>query len=305
LPTEREYWSSPSYVPEDIAAAFVYFDHNKDGFLDSHELHEAVQSFGLSTSAAGAAHLLHRYESYPDGRLDMHDFAELIYDISHGGPRVLDGGTDRLAPRSPVVFPLRVPMRYSWEPPELHPPPPQPLKAYIGAVPAHHHLRPRSCITSTSLLYGHGRPHIATSAEVFDCYDYERRGTLDPQGLRAALAHLGVPVSLGEAFELTSRCATPLPPAYLRFLDPRIPAEKRDIPRRYGAASRGTNFAACNFSEFSAIVRDLRLGGELPSPMVVSDGARPMSSPSLTRSGSVAASAGRTSWYGYQPSLIA
>lgn len=134
------------------------------------------------------------------------------------------------------------------------------LPEYTGAIPEHHHVRPSVATSSVAyssrprLTYNHTRPYALhpasraslaapshmTLGEVFEMHDVERRGALDAPSLRAALCFLGaVGIMLADARDL---CAT------------------------YGAVVDDGTFAleACAFPEFAALVRDLRMHGDLP-----------------------------------------
>ena len=57
-----------------VVAAFEYFDRNRSGYLDYRELRNALAHMGLDVSTAATVELLHAYDDYPDGKLDVHEF---------------------------------------------------------------------------------------------------------------------------------------------------------------------------------------------------------------------------------------
>ena len=76
-----------SGVPARVAAVFDEVDANRSGFLDFGELRVALRKYGIDTSDAGAARIVRAYDERPDGKLDLHEFANLVRDIEAGvGP---------------------------------------------------------------------------------------------------------------------------------------------------------------------------------------------------------------------------
>ena len=51
-------------------------------FID--QLKAALRHYGLDFSTAGAAEVVARYDDYPDGKLDVAEFSEIIRDIESG-----------------------------------------------------------------------------------------------------------------------------------------------------------------------------------------------------------------------------
>ena len=70
--------SSYARVDSNVRGAFEYFDRNRSGFLDYRELRSALQYMGIDTSLREAANVLRRYDDYPDGKLDVAEFASLV-----------------------------------------------------------------------------------------------------------------------------------------------------------------------------------------------------------------------------------
>jgi len=68
-------------VPPRVLATFEHFDRNRSGFLDYRELREALRHYGLDMSMSQAANLVQRYDSNPDGRLDVNEFAAMVRDL--------------------------------------------------------------------------------------------------------------------------------------------------------------------------------------------------------------------------------
>ena len=76
--------SALEMIPPDVLDCFSFFDRNRSGFLDFHELREALRHYGIDTSLAGAIDLLRRYDDYPDGKLDVYEFSNLVRDPRWG-----------------------------------------------------------------------------------------------------------------------------------------------------------------------------------------------------------------------------
>ena len=164
-------------IPPRVLATFEHFDRNRSGFLDYRELREALRHYGLDMSMSQAANLVQRYDSNPDGRLDVGEFAALIRDLEqsthhhhqghgHGGY----GYDPHAAPARPGIYsgaglggggaPL--------------------ADAYAGPVP------PRVLAT-------------------FEHFDRNRSGFLDYRELREALRHYGLDMSMSQAANLVQR----------------------------------------------------------------------------------------------------
>eukprot|EP00900_Chrysochromulina_parva_P012958 jgi/Chrpa1/21663/Chrysochromulina_OHIO_Genome00005344-RA len=68
---------------ESVKKAFETFDRNGNGSLDADELRSALAYIGFNTSAAHTREMLARYDtSLRDGKLDLNEFARLVYDLN-------------------------------------------------------------------------------------------------------------------------------------------------------------------------------------------------------------------------------
>ena len=67
--------------------AFVTFDRNRSGTLSVNELRAALRDCGLELDNHAAARRISFYDDKPDGVLDVHEFAQLVVDLSAGMPR--------------------------------------------------------------------------------------------------------------------------------------------------------------------------------------------------------------------------
>ena len=67
-----------------VRRAFAAFDTNRSGLLDYRELRNALRHYGLDATARGAARVLAAYDSNPDGKMDVVEFARLIADLDSG-----------------------------------------------------------------------------------------------------------------------------------------------------------------------------------------------------------------------------
>ena len=64
-----------------VRAAFARFDRNRSGFLDYRELRNALTHMGLDLSTSTAVELVRAYDDYPDGKLDIFEFSNLVRDL--------------------------------------------------------------------------------------------------------------------------------------------------------------------------------------------------------------------------------
>jgi hypothetical protein len=68
---------------ESVKKAFETFDRNGNGSLDADELRSALAFIGFNTLAARTREMLARYDiSLRDGKLDLNEFARLVYDLN-------------------------------------------------------------------------------------------------------------------------------------------------------------------------------------------------------------------------------
>ena len=70
-----------------VRAAFARFDRNRSGFLDYRELRNALTHMGLDLSTSTAVELVRAYDDYPDGKLDIFEFSNLVRDLGAVPPR--------------------------------------------------------------------------------------------------------------------------------------------------------------------------------------------------------------------------
>ena len=77
------------------ADAFRKFDKNASGYLDYKELRPALKHYGIDVSLKGAAEVVAAYDDYPDGKLELGEFSELVRDIERG----LTGSSSKAASR--------------------------------------------------------------------------------------------------------------------------------------------------------------------------------------------------------------
>ena len=80
-----EFNGAAAPVSASVRAAFDHFDKNRSGYLDYRELRRALHHMGLNVSTSASIELLRAYDDYPDGKLDVHEFAELVRDLGSGG----------------------------------------------------------------------------------------------------------------------------------------------------------------------------------------------------------------------------
>lgn len=73
-----------SSISERVAETFEYFDRDCNGYLDRGELREALRHYGIDVSNHAAAAVLSAYDDHPDGRLELHEFANLVRDAERG-----------------------------------------------------------------------------------------------------------------------------------------------------------------------------------------------------------------------------
>ena len=71
-------------LPNRVRATFEAFDADRSGALDHRELRNALAFYGVDASTREAASVLAAYDDEPDGRMDVHEFAELVRDLEAG-----------------------------------------------------------------------------------------------------------------------------------------------------------------------------------------------------------------------------
>ena len=78
----RAHGGGSEVVAPKVALTFDYFDPSKSGFLGYRELRNALRHHGLSNETIrDAKSVLRRYDDTPDGKLDLHEFTELVRDL--------------------------------------------------------------------------------------------------------------------------------------------------------------------------------------------------------------------------------
>ena len=67
-----------------IVETFQRFDSDGSGSLDYKELRGALKHYGIDCTHPAAADLITRYDERPDGRMQLHEFAELVINVNEG-----------------------------------------------------------------------------------------------------------------------------------------------------------------------------------------------------------------------------
>ena len=96
-----------STLPPHVVASFKRFDENGDGFLEYHELKQAIASHGIEMSHPRAAEIIKWYDDHVDGRMDVHEYANLIANLQEGITRVgpsKSGAAAAASERSAVIL---------------------------------------------------------------------------------------------------------------------------------------------------------------------------------------------------------
>ncbi|KOO30116.1 calmodulin-like 5 [Chrysochromulina tobinii] len=65
-----------------VKQTFARFDANDSGYLEIQELRKALEHHGLNLSTAEAGRIMSSYDDKPNGKLDLSEFAQVIYDLS-------------------------------------------------------------------------------------------------------------------------------------------------------------------------------------------------------------------------------
>ena len=155
-------------VSKPVRDAFAAFDTNDSGYLDHRELRKALRLYGMRLETPDAKRVLRAYDDTPDGKLDVHEFAELVIDIESGKTwhrsQAEAGASARKAP--PAAAPAAV----------------------VGGKAAGGH-----------------RAASKRVADVFGRFDVNRSGFLDYRELRDALEHYGIDVDAEGAREVVAR----------------------------------------------------------------------------------------------------
>ena len=128
-----EFNGAAAPVSASVRAAFDHFDKNRSGYLDYRELRRALHHMGLNVSTSASIDLLRAYDDYPDGKLDVHEFAELVRDLGGGG-----GGAAAAAPSGPAARLAR-----RWSPPSSTSTATARASSFIAAAQRAHLHQPR------------------------------------------------------------------------------------------------------------------------------------------------------------------
>ena len=78
------------HVGAGVRRAFDAFDRNKNGYLEVRELRDALGYLGLACDREAAAGVLRRYDDDMNGRLDVHEFNELVHELLRHEPVGVD-----------------------------------------------------------------------------------------------------------------------------------------------------------------------------------------------------------------------
>ena len=73
-------------VPLRVADAFAFYDRNGSGYLDYHELHDALRHYGIDAPEQYAAQVVAAFDERRDGKLDLGEFAQVVRDLEWGRP---------------------------------------------------------------------------------------------------------------------------------------------------------------------------------------------------------------------------
>ena len=65
-----------------MRAAFEYHDQNGSGYLDYTELRNALAYMGYDVDTETTCELLRAYDDYPDGKLEIAEFSQLVNDLN-------------------------------------------------------------------------------------------------------------------------------------------------------------------------------------------------------------------------------
>ena len=84
MPTRKPGGKGKAAVPPEVKQVFMAFDGNASGFLDFRELRNALEHYGIDTKLPDAERIVAAYDDQPDGKLNLDEFSELIYDLSNG-----------------------------------------------------------------------------------------------------------------------------------------------------------------------------------------------------------------------------
>lgn len=74
-----------TYPPRLVATFHHIADGNLSGLIYNHELRAALRHHGMDVTSAKAHHALLQYDSHPDGRVDLDEFAALVQHLERVG----------------------------------------------------------------------------------------------------------------------------------------------------------------------------------------------------------------------------
>ena len=78
--------AAPGRAVGQVRSAFDHFDKNRSGYLDYRELRNALRRMGFDVSTRTAIDVLRAYDDHPDGKLDVHEFDNLVRDLNGARP---------------------------------------------------------------------------------------------------------------------------------------------------------------------------------------------------------------------------
>ena len=91
LPESGDYTEDIQVVPEGVLLAFQRFDTNNNNVLDYRELRNALRFLGVDITHPQAAEFIRRYDDTPGGRMEVDEFATLVFDLNCGMVRQTNG----------------------------------------------------------------------------------------------------------------------------------------------------------------------------------------------------------------------
>ena len=80
-------------VAPHVGHSFRHFEGSDSGDLNYRELCDALAYYGLDLSFAATRVVVVRYDDHSDGKLDVHEFSELIRDVETQGGVWAAGGS--------------------------------------------------------------------------------------------------------------------------------------------------------------------------------------------------------------------
>ena len=77
-------------VPSVVRRAFDAFDRNGNGYLEARELRDALRRLDFECDTQTAKDVLRKYDDDMNGRLDVHEFNELVHELLRHEPVGVD-----------------------------------------------------------------------------------------------------------------------------------------------------------------------------------------------------------------------